>query len=165
MRIAGAIALLLAGLSPAAAQGVTRVCVESIGANGSNNCVGVGPTYPLPVAPAPLPAFATAETASASGTTGAVTATLAAVAGKTTWLCSLDVSAIGGTAAVGPVTVSGLIGGSFTYQLASSAAGVTLSRTFSPCIAASAADTAISAATTADGSASAVSINLSGFVQ
>ena len=33
----------------------------------------------------------------ATGTTGAVTATLAANAGKTTWICGFDVSAIGGT--------------------------------------------------------------------
>ncbi len=165
MRIVVAIVLLLASLGCALAQGVTRICQSVNVAAGTGDCVDVGPTYPLPVAPAPLPAFATAETASASGTTGAVTASLAAVAGQTTWLCTLDVSAIGGTAAVSPITVSGLKGGSFTYQLASSATGVTLSRTFTPCIAASAPNTAISAVTTADGSASAVSVNLSGFTQ
>ena len=50
----GAIALLLAIvalLSPihAHAQGVTRVCTELIGANGSNNCTDVSATNPFPV--------------------------------------------------------------------------------------------------------------------
>lgn len=36
----------------AQAQGVTRVCTESIGANGSNNCTEVSQTNPFPVSPA-----------------------------------------------------------------------------------------------------------------
>jgi hypothetical protein len=35
----------------AEAQGVTRVCQQAIGANGSNNCVDVGSTQPLNVTP------------------------------------------------------------------------------------------------------------------
>jgi len=101
----------------------------------------------------------------ATGTTGAVTATLAANAGKTTWICGFDVSAIGGTAAVGPVTVTGLLSGTLTYQMSSSAAGVTLSRTFTPCLPGSAINQAIAVVTTADGTASAVDVQAWGFWQ
>ena len=110
------------------------------------------------------PVIVPIETAIASGTTGAVVATLATIPGKTTWLCGFDVSAIGGTAAVGPVTVTGLIGGTFTYQLTSAAAGVTLGRTFTPCIPASAQNTTIVITTTADGTASAVNVQAWGYV-
>ncbi len=50
MRILGAAGLAFCLLTGAAfAQGVTRVCVESIGANGSNNCVDASATNPFPV--------------------------------------------------------------------------------------------------------------------
>jgi len=101
----------------------------------------------------------------ATGTTGAVTATLAANAGKTTWICGFDVSAIGGTAAVGPVTVTGLLSGTLTYQMSSSAAGVTLSRNFTPCLPGSALNQAIAVVTTADDTASAVDVQAWGFWQ
>lgn len=104
-------------------------------------------------------------TGNAVGTTGAVVGTLAGVAGKTTFICGVDISAIGGTAAVGPITIAGLTGSSMVYQLASAASGVTLSRTFTPCIPASAVNTAITTTTTADGSASAVSVNSWGYQQ
>jgi hypothetical protein len=119
---------------------------------------------PVLPARAQIPVIVPIETAIASGTTGAVVATLATIPGKTTWLCGFDVSAIGGTAAVGPVTVTGLIGGTFTYQLASSASGVTLGRTFTPCIPASALNTTIVITTTADGTASAVNVQAWGYV-
>lgn len=48
-RIFIALALLCAFTQGAFAQGVTRVCVQSIGANGSNNCVDVDPSHPFPV--------------------------------------------------------------------------------------------------------------------
>jgi hypothetical protein len=109
------------------------------------------------------PTGATPVTGNATGTTGAVVGTLAGVAGKTTYICGFDVSAIGGTAAVGPITVAGLTGSSMVYQLSSSAAGVTFSRTFTPCVPASAANTAITITTTADGTATAVDVNSWGY--
>jgi len=104
-------------------------------------------------------------TGNGSGTTGAVVGTLAGVASKTTYMCGFDVSAVGGTAAVGPVVVAGLVGGSFTYQLFSSASGVIFSRTFTPCVPASAVNTAITVTTTADGTATAVNVNAFGYQQ
>jgi hypothetical protein len=156
------VALLLAALLPAKAQnswttpggstvpGSLYLCLDAAGqavpcATGGSESVVI--------------------TAHATGTTGAVVGTLAAAAGVTTTLCGFDVSAIGGTAAVGPITVAGLVGGSFTYELASTATGVTLGRTFTPCIPASAVDTAITITTTADGTASAVAVNAWGTQQ
>lgn len=114
----------------------------------------------------PFPANATPTTAVGVGTTGAVTATMAAVVGRTNWVCSVQVSAIGGTATVGPITVTGLKGGNtLTYQVASTAAGNFLIIPFQPCFPASAANTAIAAATTADGTATAVDVNIIGYIQ
>lgn len=111
------------------------------------------------------PSAAQTITGNATGTTGAVVGTLAAAAAKTTFICGFDVSAIGGTAAVGPITIAGTVTSSMVYQLASTATGVTLSRTFTPCIPASAVNTAITITTTADGTASAVSVNSWGYQQ
>ena len=108
------------------------------------------------------PAGATPITGNATGTTGAVVGTLTA-GSKTAYMCTFDVSAIGGTAAVGPITVAGLTGSSMVFQLASSTSGVTLSRSYFPCIPASASSTNITVTTTADGTATAVSVNSSGF--
>lgn len=99
-----------------------------------------------------------------TGTTGAVVGTMPAVAGKTNYIAGFDVSAIGGTAAVGPIVLAGLLGGSFTYELASSVAGVIISRSFTPPLPASAVNTAITVTTTADGTASAVAVNVWGYV-
>jgi hypothetical protein len=99
-------------------------------------------------------------TGNALGTTGAVTGTLAAAQGKTTYICGFKVDAIGGTAAVGPITVAGLVGSSMVFQGSSSAAGGPVARqNFSPCIPASAQNAAITVSTTADGTATAVNVN------
>ena len=111
------------------------------------------------------PVSSTPITGNATGTTGAVVGTLAGTTGKTTYVCGLNISAIGGTASVGPITVAGLITSSMVYQLGSLAAGNTLAIPFSPCIPASATNTAITITTTADGTASAVSVNSWGFQQ
>lgn len=113
----------------------------------------------------PVPATNTPITGNASGSTGAVVGTLAAAANKLTYICDFDVSAIGGTAAVGPIVVAGLVGSSKTYQLSSSATGVVLSKNFTPCVPASAVNTAITITTTADGTATAVNVNSSGYQQ
>lgn len=155
-------ALMLIGLSGFAEAQNAWPTPGGSEANGSvQMCVNTaGNAVPCSTAPA-----AANVTGNGSGTTGAVVGTLAAATGKTTYICGFDVSAIGGTASVGPITVAGLLGGSMKYQLASSASGVTLSKTYSPCIPASAADTAITITTTADGTASAVSVNSWGYQQ
>lgn len=102
-------------------------------------------------------------TAVGTGSTGAVTATLAANAAKFTYLCSFDISATGGVATLGPITITNLGGNTFTYQLFSTATGAQLQKTFSPCLQSTAINTAIVVTTTADATASAVDVNLSGF--
>jgi hypothetical protein len=114
-----------------------------------------------------FPPGATPITGNATGTTGAVVGTLAASASKYTYICGFNVSAIGGAAAISPVTVAGLIGSSQVYQLPVSAtAGQLLAtQTFNPCIPSSAVNTAITVTTTADGTATAVDVNSWGFQQ
>jgi hypothetical protein len=102
-----------------------------------------------------------------SGSTGAVVGTLAGTSGKTTYICDFDVTALGTAASIGPITVAGLLGGSKVYQMGTLATGVQqmLNKNFSPCIPASAANTAITITTTADGTATAVNVNSSGYQQ
>jgi hypothetical protein len=129
-------------------------------------CDPVNSSNPLPTNRTSLyPVGATAITGNATGTTGAVVGTLAGTSGKTTYVCGLAVSAIGGTATIGPITVAGTVTGSMVFQLASTAAGNTLVVPFSPCVPASAANTAITTTTTADGTASAVDVNSWGYQQ
>lgn len=146
--------------SLASAQSQRNPCAYTLANPGpGNGCVSVSAANPLPVGPG-----GTQIQGNGTGTTGAVVGTLAAdTTGKTTYLCDFDVSAIGGTAAVGPITVAGLSGGSKVYQLSSTAAGATLSKSFSPCLPANAANTAITITTTADGTATGVDVNSSGY--
>ena len=113
-----------------------------------------------------LPPGAIPITGNAAGTTGAVVGTLAATAGKTTFICGVSIFAIGGVAAIGPITVAGITGTSFIFQGSSSAAGGLIAeRNFSPCIPASSVNTAITITTTANGTATAVNVNSFGFQQ
>ena len=113
------------------------------------------------------PSGSTPITGNATGSTAAVTGTLAASATKFTYICGFNVSAIGGTATVGPVTVAGLIGSSQVYQLPvnATAGQVLLTQNFNPCIPSSAINTAITVTTTADATASAVDVNSWGYQQ
>lgn len=161
-----ALALFVSLAAPARAQQQVSPCT-TLAQNTTTlqyNCVPVTSAAPLPVVVGP--SGASAMVAIGTGSTGAVTATLSAATNKTTFMCGFDVSAIGGTAPVGPVTVGPVVGGgSFTYQLSATASGNTLSRTFTPCIPGPATNTGITVTTTADGSATAVDVNVSGYVQ
>jgi hypothetical protein len=121
-------------------------------------------THPLPVIITPSAAV-TPLAGNASGSTGAVVGTLTATATTTAYISGFSVSAIGGTASVGPITIAGLAGGSQTYQLLSSAGGSTLYVNFATPIPASAVNTNITITTTADGTATAVNVNSWGFRQ
>lgn len=155
--------ILLLSLIPSIvwAQSQRNPCYLKSGTT-TGNCTAVGVDTPLPVITNPSNYI----TGNAAGTTGAVVGTLAAAASKTTYICGFNVQAIGGTAAVGPITIAGLIGSSQVYQGSASAAGGTVaSATFTPCIPASAQNTAITITTTADGTASAVNVNSWGYQQ
>lgn len=153
--------------------------------NATGGCTPVGTANPLPTAGAAtlsgsLPAgtnnigvvgqasqypnAATPITGNGAGTTGAVVGTLAAAASKTTYICGFDVSIIGGTAS-GTVTIAGIVGSSMIYNITSAANAVLLSRQFNPCIPANAANTAITATTSAFAGATANNVNTYGYQQ
>lgn len=111
----------------------------------------------------PYPIGGTVITGNSTGSTGAVVGTLAAAVGKTTYISGMIVSAIGGVATIGPITVAGLVTSSMVYYLASTATGVSLAVQFNPPIPASTTNTAITITTTANGTATAVTVNSWGF--
>lgn len=115
----------------------------------------------------PVPQVVTQIAGNASGSTGAVVGTLAAAAGKLTYICGFNVQALGGVASVGPVVIAGLIGSSQTYQTGVNSTSVAqvAAATFTPCIQSSAPNTAITITTTADGTATAVNVNAWGYQQ
>ena len=102
-------------------------------------------------------------TGNATGSTSAVTGTLAGAANKTTYICGFAISSTG-TAAISPITVAGVVGSSMVFQNLSAGAGQ-LAQAFYPCVPASAPNTAITVTTTADGTATAVNVNSWGFQQ
>jgi hypothetical protein len=93
----------------------------------------------------------TPVTASATGTTGAVVATLPAVAGKTAYICGFYYTGTNATAAntATSVTITGTITATMTFGFPTLAAAATVPNTipideeFIPCIAASGLNTAI----------------------
>jgi hypothetical protein len=93
------------------------------------------------------PCGATPITATASGTTGAVAATLAAAAGKFTYVCGFHVNTSGATAGTSvTVAVSGLLGGTINFAHSLGAVGTAqnpLNVNFSTCVQSSAVNTAI----------------------
>lgn len=117
--------LFLGGLSSAQAQ---RVCPDPF---------NTAPCTPI--------------TASATGSTGAITATLPAATGKTTYICGFYYTGTNATAAnpATTVTITGTIGGSLSFGFPTLAAAAAVPNTipideeFIPCIAASAPSTAI----------------------
>lgn len=160
--------LFLLAPSLASAQSQRNPCYYNTSPSNSDGCAPVAVNAPLPVAPVGYPSGSTPLTGNATGTTSAVVGTLANAAGKTTYICGFNVQAIGGTATVGPITIAGLTGSSQVYQtdVNSATVGKTVaSATFQPCIPASAANTAITITTTANGTASAVDVNSWGYRQ
>ena len=155
------LALIIALLAPtfASAQSYVRLCYD---VSGATFCQNVTSSNPLPVTILSPPGGAIQG--NGTGTTGAVVGTLAASATKITYICGVTISALGGTATIGPVTIAGPAT-SLVIYMASSAAGNFFTQSFSPCIPGSAVNTAITTTTTADGTASNVSVNSWGFQQ
>lgn len=91
------------------------------------------------------PINSTPITASATGTTAAVTVTLPGVVGKTTFICGFSMTSGGTTtAAVGTATIVGTIGGTLSYVYVDAATASQLIVRYPPvCIPASAQNTAI----------------------
>lgn len=113
-----------------------------------------------------MPANAVAITTSATGTTNATAATLAAVSGKTTYICGFSIRANATAAATGNATVAGTITGTlnFTQWTAPLASGIGLvEREFLHCIPASATNTTIVITGAAPGAGGVISVSAWGY--
>jgi len=104
--------------------------------------------------------------AHASGSTGIVSASLPSPgAGLRNYLCGWDVSGVGTSAAIGPITITNTQTNNIIVQLATVlAAGVTASasREYGTCIPSVSLNQAITVSTTADANATAVDVDVHG---
>jgi len=143
-RILRIAALFVALFFAPAAIAQTVSCVGPTG----GNCVPVS-NYQTAAGAAGYPGGSTPVGAIATGTTGAVAASIAAVAGKFNYLCGFSVSPGSATAAITiQVTVTGLIPGTLTWAVgapvtAVGTTGTAFTQNFNPCIAGSAVNTAV----------------------
>jgi hypothetical protein len=112
------------------------------------------------------PSGAIPVTNSATGTTSATAATLAAHATKTTFICGFSIRANATAAATGNSTVTGTVSGTlnFTQWTAPLASGVGITEMiFTPCVPGSTANSAIIATSAAPGSGGVVSVTAWGY--
>lgn len=184
--IFAALFLLLIGIPPslAASQGfVVASCPGTLGVNAYTagqfgnitldvnglQCIA-GAITTTPAAPAAgtagagYPPGATPVAFTATGTSGAVTATLPAASGKNTYICGYNVSAAG-TGLITPITITGVLGGTQTVQGLTAGAAPIFPPPYTPCLPSSALNQAISVSTTADATATAVNVNVWGYTQ
>lgn len=106
---------------------------------------------PIPVVPSSqLPLASTPITASATGSTGAISATLAAATAKTTYICGFSYQGSDATAAVAAnIAVTGTVSGTMNFGYVALAAGAAvpqpppITQNFNPCVPSSAVNTAI----------------------
>lgn len=135
--------------------------------NSGGNLTAPSIAAPLPVNQAgPYPIGAVPYTATATGTTGATTATLAGAASVTTYICGFSIRANATAAATGNATVTGVITATlnFTQWTAPNASGLGVTEMiFSPCVPASAANTSIAVVSAAPGTGGVVSVTSWGY--
>ena len=108
----------------------------------------------------------TAVTASTTGTTAATAASLTATASVTNYVCGFTITADATALATGTATLSGTISGSMNYLqtiVAVTSGTSQLSQNFSPCIPASAANTAITITSAAAGTGGNTIVNIWGY--
>lgn len=157
--------LLSLAVIPANAQNAVVNYKETATTPGS---VPVTPAKPLPVALASsIPVGAVQVTANNTGTTAATAAALGATSGKTNYICGFTINASATAGIVGTATVAGVITGtlSFIQGVGTSPAVASLSQNFSPCIAASAANTAITVTSAAASTGGNTSVTVWGYRQ
>lgn len=126
---------------------------------GTNNIGNVGLISQYPTGAVPI-------TISATGTTGATTATLAASALIKTYICGFSIRANATAAATANSTVTGTVTGTlnFTQWTAPLASGIGLTeQIFSPCIPSSAINTGIAVISAAPGTGGVVSVSAWGY--
>jgi hypothetical protein len=125
------------------------------------------PTIPSSQYPGNNTAAAVPITASATGTTGATTATLAGVASKTTYLCGFSIRATATAAAVGNATVTGTVTGTLNFSQFTQALATGMvplePNIGSVCIPASATNTGIAVISAAPGTGGVVSVTAWGY--
>jgi hypothetical protein len=131
--------------------------------------VGIDQTTPNVtnhVSQGPYPDGAVPYQATATGTTGATTATLAGASSVTTYICGFSIRANATATATGNATVTGAstTPPNFTQWTAPLASGLGVTEeTFTPCIPASAANTSIAVVSAAPGSGGVVSVTAWGY--
>ena len=113
------------------------------------------------------PVGSTPITASATGTTGATAATLPAAAGVTTYICGFSIDSAATAPIIGNATITGTTSGTlnFTQTVGTTPVMASVSRSFNPCMPASAANTTIVVNSIAPGSGGIVSVTAWGFQQ
>lgn len=144
---------------PATTISCTQSAVQKATANAANAAATFASQYP---------SGATAITASATGTTAATTATLAGTTGKTTYICSLSVRANATANTNVTDTVTGVITGTLSRALWVPANTVGLGideMIYTPCVPASATNTAIAVVSGAPGTGGVVTVNATGYQQ
>jgi hypothetical protein len=105
--------------------------------------------------------------ASATGTTAATTATLAALTGRLTYICGFSINSTATAAAAGNATVTNTVGGTLNFEMGTglSPAVVVTSQQFTPCLPASAQNTAIAITSAAPGTGGVISVTAIGYQQ
>lgn len=120
-----------------------------------------------PYGPSGLPINAVQVFVNATGTTAATTASMPAVAGKTNYLCGFNIDTTAASAAfVGP-GLTGLLGGTLSIFMGVTVSPVVSSyvKTFTPCLPASAVNTAITLTTGAAGTSGFTAATVWGYVR
>jgi hypothetical protein len=157
--------------------GFVQMCASGSGAYVPCDSPGALPQSVRIVQPTSLPTTPSVQyplgaipiTASATGTTAATTATLAALVGHTTYLCGFSIRANATGAVTGTATVTGVITGtmSFVQWTAPLASGIgIIEPNLGPlCISASGTNQAIAVVSAAPGSGGTVSVSAWGYQQ
>jgi len=159
--------LLSAAQAGVATNGATYPA-SSIGMgtkDSSGNIQPISSAVPVPIALSGLCSGCTASQGSATGMTGAISTTLAAVASVTEYVCGFSIRANATAAATGNATLSdGTITLNFTQWTAPNASGVGVSeQIFLPCRPASAVNTAWTLTSAPPGTGGVVSVAMWGY--
>ena len=152
---------------PATSLSCSLIAIVKAQANAANGSVPAGSAYIGQFNTASqYPNGAVPVTGASVGTTGALTTTLAAVSGKTTYVCGFTLQANATAASTAPVYLSNVITGTmdFLQYTAAAASGIgTTQQTFNPCIPASATNTAITMYGAAPGAGGNTTLSLWGY--
>lgn len=151
------------------AAALNAICTEALVT--SIECDPVNATNPLPVTPGGAaglvgyPIGATAISNYVAGIAGATSATIPAAAGKFSYICGFTITATATAAAIGQATLlnTGLTTLGFQQQVFASPAASNLTETFSPCLPATAVNTAITVTSAAAGTGGATNVVVWGF--